>query len=195
MSTCCETLRLSRPVKGVRLGGVPLPADVKSEPNGAEPNRPDLAWLEAQRQERAQLAQERAELLELQNGVLQALSRALPQMARDGEKALIAMALEAVQKLVASLPVTPELIEAMVREALRQGQEGAAVTVLLHAEDLALPQRVHSKLLTENEGGSRAQFRASAEVTRGGCIVQSPFGVIDARRETKNALLKKSLLE
>jgi flagellar biosynthesis/type III secretory pathway protein FliH len=34
---------------------------------------------------------------------------------------------------------------------------------------------------------------ATAEVTRGGCFVQTRFGIIDARRETKMNQLRQTL--
>jgi flagellar biosynthesis/type III secretory pathway protein FliH len=37
------------------------------------------------------------------------------------------------------------------------------------------------------------RFISATEVTRGGCLVQTRFGLIDARRETKLAQLKQSL--
>ena len=37
-------------------------------------------------------------------------------------------------------------------------------------------------------------FSARPEVTRGGCLVQTRFGTVDARRETKFDLLKRNLL-
>jgi flagellar biosynthesis/type III secretory pathway protein FliH len=37
------------------------------------------------------------------------------------------------------------------------------------------------------------KFSSSPEVTRGGCIVQTRFGLVDARRETKIEQVKQSL--
>jgi flagellar biosynthesis/type III secretory pathway protein FliH len=37
------------------------------------------------------------------------------------------------------------------------------------------------------------RFQPSPEVTPGGCLVQTRFGVIDARRETKLELIRQSL--
>jgi flagellar assembly protein FliH len=196
MGMCSETLQFGKRVKDVRFSdGLRLDPELAPEPKSAEEDLAHIARVQADQAARERLDGERAELFELQNGVMKALSRALPQMAQEAEKGLIALALEAVDKLLAGLPVTPELVEATVREALRQVQDGAAVSVLLHPEDLGLLQRVHSKLLPRNDGEARVRFCTSPEVTRGGCIVQSPFGVIDARRETKSALLKKSLFE
>ena len=38
-----------------------------------------------------------------------------------------------------------------------------------------------------------ARFTNSPDITRGGCIVQTRFGIIDARRETKFEQLHKTL--
>jgi flagellar biosynthesis/type III secretory pathway protein FliH len=37
------------------------------------------------------------------------------------------------------------------------------------------------------------RFSGAAEVTRGGCIVQTRFGLVDARRETKMEQLRQAL--
>jgi len=193
MNTRSEKLELPQRVKDVRFSSAPCERGSGSEPQPREQCGSEHNWRDAQKAEREQLARERAELLELQNGVLQALNRALPEMARQGEDALIALALQAVDKLVAGLPIGPEMIEATVREALQHVENGP-VSVVLHPDDLALLQRVNSQLLPAQDGDARLQFRTSPDLTRGGCLVQTRFGVIDASRETKSALLKKSLL-
>ena len=43
--------------------------------------------------------------------------KGLRTFARDGERALVTLALEAAQKLVSGLPISAELIEAAVKEA------------------------------------------------------------------------------
>jgi len=138
------------------------------------------------------LVRQRADLLAMQNDVFAALRQALPQVARECEAALIQLALEAAQRVVAGLPISAEMIEASVREALAQAQESAEFHVQLHPEDLALLQRVNSPLLTEGPF-ERMKFQSAADVTRGGCLVRTHFGMIDARRETKFGLLQKSL--
>jgi len=133
---------------------------------------------------REQLLTQRNEFLELQRGVLDSLRQAVPQVVHDSESALIALALEAAQRLVAGMPVSAEMVQSVVRESLAQVEDTTEITVSLHPEDLALLQPA-----AEN----KMHFQASPEVTRGGCLVQTRFGVIDARRETKLELLKGSL--
>ena len=140
-----------------------------------------------------QLVKQRAELQELQNGVLAALRQTLPQVARECERTLVALALEVAQKLVAGLPIAVDTVEAAVREACAQVEAGTEHTVQLHPDDLALLQSAHSPLLLPSGGADRVRFESAPQVTRGGCLVQTRFGVIDARRETKLHNLQNSL--
>jgi flagellar assembly protein FliH len=142
---------------------------------------------------REQLLAQRNELLELQQGVLQSLRQCLPQVRSECEQVLVELALAAAQKLVSGLPISAELIEAAVREALEHCEATQELMVLLNGADLELLQRVNSPLLLANVGGDKLRFQVSPEVTRGGCQVQTRFGVLDARRETKFDLLKRSL--
>jgi len=140
-----------------------------------------------------QLIRQRSELLEVQNGIFNSLRRAVPQVIADSENTLISLAIEVAQKVLASAPVNVEMIEAAVREALSHVEETTDFTVLLHADDLDLLQKMNSPVLLQTAAGGHLVFQSSPEVTRGGCIVQTRFGVLDARRETKFALLQKSL--
>jgi flagellar assembly protein FliH len=140
-----------------------------------------------------QLLRQRAEVLELQNGVLAALQQAVPQVVRQSEAGVVVLALEVARKLVSDLPISGEMIEAAVRSALAQTEESTELHISLHAADLALLQRSNSPVLLPGPGNEAIHFHTSAEVTRGGCLVETRFGVIDARRETKLKLIRQSL--
>src|SRR5215213_2337418 len=81
--------------------------------------------LEGERALSEQLVRQRAELMELQTGVLAALRDSVPQAARSCERALVTLALEAAQRLVFGLPVSAELVEAAVKEACAQVEDTA----------------------------------------------------------------------
>jgi flagellar assembly protein FliH len=150
--------------------------------------------IEGERALSEQLIRQRAELMELQTGTLAALREAIPQVTRECERVLVSLALESAQRLVFGLPVSTELVEAAVREACSQVEDTAEFTVQLHPDDLALLQRANSPLLLPEGGTDRIRFQSSQHVSRGGCLVQTHFGVIDARRETRAELLSKALL-
>lgn len=140
-----------------------------------------------------QLLQQQGETGKLQNGVLQSLSQAIPQVVRETENALIQLALDAAQKVVAGMPITAEMIEAVVIEAVRQVEGTAEITVRLHPDDFKLLRLHHSSVLTGLPESGPLHFTSSSEVTRGGCLVQTRFGVIDARRETKLEQIQQTL--
>jgi flagellar assembly protein FliH len=149
---------------------------------------------EAEQALQAELLRQRDEFSRLQSGVLDALRQAVPQVVRDSEQALAALCLEVAQKLVADFPLSAELVTAAVQEALAQVGEASEHQVYLHPEDLELLQQANSPLLAPASGGRRIQFHAAPEVTRGGCLVKTRFGVVDGRRETKLELMQKALL-
>jgi flagellar assembly protein FliH len=191
--THTETIALREPLHGVCL--------VRADPAEDEPARlrvAELAGYERGRREsetalREQLLRQRNEMLQVHQGVLESLRQAVPGLIRQTEEDLVALALEAARKLVAGLPITAEMVEAAVRDALAQVEETTDLHIELHPEDLAQLQRLNSPLLTPGSGSGKLCFHASQEVTRGGCLVQTRFGVLDACRETKLARLKKSL--
>ncbi len=194
MKMWTETLRLPRPLRDARLAEPPLDRELEQRIQAREGESFERGRREGERAMGEQLVRQRAELLELHNGVLTALRQSLSQVARECEATLIALALEVAQKLVSGLPISAEMIEASIREAIARLEDTGAFAIHLHSDDFALLQRVHSPLLLEQIGGERISFHCAAEVSRGGCIVETRFGSVDARRETKLQLLRESLL-
>jgi flagellar assembly protein FliH len=107
---------------------------------------------------------------------------------------LVALAFSIAQKIVAELPITTTMVEAVVRDALTQIEGTTEFTVRLHPADLELLQKSGSPLLDAKDDSKEFRFVSSGEVTRGGCLVQTRFGTVDARRETKLDLLQRNLL-
>ena len=140
-----------------------------------------------------QLLRQRNETVELQKGILNSLRRVVPQVVQEAEAALISLALEAALKFVAGLPINAELVETVIRDALRQVEDTAEIIIQLHPDDLALLRQHNAPLLDGLPETGPLRFSASAEVTRGGCIVQTKFGLVDARRETKMEQLRQVL--
>jgi len=186
-----ETIRLTQPLKDAALARC---GDRETFHGWDLQASYERGRLDGERALSEQLIRQRAEVMELQTGVLASLRNAVPQVAREGERALVALALEAASKLISGLPVSGEMIEATVKEAIAQVSDTAGFIVQLHPEDLALLERTNAPLLLPQGGEDRIRFQPSTNVTRGGCMVQTRFGVIDARRETKFDLLQKALM-
>lgn len=188
-----DTIQFDRPLRDIRLlTGAPA-QDWQSFLQDREQTAFENGRREGERALSAQLLCQRNETVELQRGILNSLQRALPQVTHEAETALIELALESARKMVAGLPVDVVMVDATVREALRQAEDTAEINIQLHPEDLALLHHHQSPILNGLPETGPLRFSSSAEVSRGGCIIQTRFGLIDARRETKIEQLRQSL--
>jgi flagellar assembly protein FliH len=195
MSNWSETISLPAPLRDVRLvtaTRVMQPADRAAQDQWQASY--ELGRIEGEKSLSDQLLKQRAELHELMSGVLASLRQAVPQVVRETENTVVSLALEVAQKLVSDMPVSVPMIEAAVRDALLQVEGTAQLTVRLHPADLELLKSAVSPVLAAAELGEEFRFLGSPEVSRGGCLIQTRFGTVDARRETKFDLIKRSLL-
>jgi flagellar assembly protein FliH len=193
MKPWLETVRFSQPLREARLNANWSVREWEVQLRLREKAAWESGRIDGEKALSEQLVRQRGELIDLQQGIFHSLTQTIPQVARDCEEILVQLAIETAQKLVGSLPISPEMIEATVREAISQVEEETDFLVLLNPQDLALLQKVNSPLLVPDERNQRIRLKESTDVSRGGCLVHTRFGMIDARRETKVELIKKSL--
>jgi len=193
MNSWSESIALPRPLRDAPLAGPPAPPSADDLRQAELQARYQLGLADGEKALRENLLQQRAELQELVQGLLQSLRQSVPQVIRDTENTMVSLALAVSQKLVADLPVSSAMVEAAVRDALAQVEGAARFTVRLHRADLELLQKAGSPLLSPADGQD-FRFLPSPDVSRGGCLVETNFGTVDGRRETKFDLLKKDLL-
>jgi flagellar assembly protein FliH len=185
-----KTIPFAQPVRDVKIVRYAEAGTIHQEDLQASYER---GRQEGERSLSEQLVRQRAELMELQTGIFAALKSIFPQITRESEQALIALALEVARKLVAGVPISVEMIEAAIQEACAEMQEAAEYCIRLNPADLEMLERANSPLLLPQGGKEKLRIEGSPQVTRGGVMVETPFGIIDGRRETKLELLQKSL--
>jgi flagellar assembly protein FliH len=188
-----ESIPFRRPLRDVRLLTQAPAQDWQEHIREREQSAYERGRHDGEHALSGQLLQQRNEMVELQRGVVDSLRQTVPQVIQETESALIHLALAAAQKIIAGLPVSSEMVEAVVREAVHQVEDAAEITIQLHSEDLALLRKHNSPLLNGLPETGTLRFTNSSEVTRGGCLVQTRFGLIDARRETKLEQLRQTL--
>jgi flagellar assembly protein FliH len=190
MNSWSETITLAGPLHdAVLAGGAAAGPAADAWRAGFEAGR-----IEGERALGEQLVQQRAELHELIQGTLNSLRQAVPKVVHDAENMVVSLALEVAQKLVSEMPISVPMVEAVIRDALAQVEGTAQFTVRLHPADLELLQKAGSPLIVGGDASGDIRFLGSPDVTRGGCLVQTRFGTVDARRETKFDLLKRNLI-
>jgi len=189
-----KSIQLARPLRDIRQQAAPSPAPAERAAAQNEQSAYERGRRDAERALGEQLISQRNEMLELHQGVVDSLRGSLPQLNQQTEQALVGLALEAAAKLVAGLPIQPDMVEAVVRQALTEVDNSVEMTIHLHPDDLALLRKHQSPLLRELPENGPIRFAHSSDVTRGGCLIRTRFGLLDARRETKIEQMKHSLL-
>ena len=190
-----ETIRLGRPIRDARSLIAAFPGIASASPHNAATEQAayERGKQDGERSLSEQLLRQRGELIELQNGVLKSLNASIVTVTAECEGAMVALALEIAGKLVAEIPISTELVEGAVREALASVEQNSKLVVLLNPMDFEMLQTANAPVLLTDVGGERMKFQPSPQVTRGGCMIQTNFGIVDARRETKLEALKQSL--
>ncbi|HEY1171658.1 MAG TPA: FliH/SctL family protein [Verrucomicrobiae bacterium] len=193
MKSWSEKIMVSSPLRDVQLA--PPPGSPQWEERVKERERAayERGVAAGERSIGQMLIQQRADMLDLQTGIFTALRQTIPQLVAESETALLELVTASVQKIIASIPIDAGMIEAVVREALEQMEHASEVTVHLHPHDLDLLRKINAPLLLEQVGGKPLHFQQDVTISRGGCLLKTSFGIVDARRETKVERLANSL--
>jgi flagellar biosynthesis/type III secretory pathway protein FliH len=109
------------------------------------------------------------------------------------QQALRAVLLVAAELVGSALQSDPSQIAAMLAPHLQRLRRAAALTLRLHPEDAHYLERNRSELARCAGFECPIELLADPTVSRGGCIVESNLGELDARIETRLAELGRAL--
>jgi flagellar biosynthesis/type III secretory pathway protein FliH len=102
------------------------------------------------------------------------------------ERGAIALGLRiAEQALGAAIEVDPDRVVDTVRGALRRLTERERVTILVNPEDLDTVRSATAELIQRLGGIESCDVQAERRVSRGGAVVRTVEGEVDATLETK----------
>jgi flagellar assembly protein FliH len=102
------------------------------------------------------------------------------------ESDAVALALSVAQRIVGgALDVAPERVLDVVRGALRRATDRHRVTIVVHPDDVALVSEQLDALNAELGGIDHGTVQGDRRVGRGGAIVQTLDGAIDAEIESQ----------
>jgi flagellar assembly protein FliH len=188
-----KAITFTTPLRDVCLAATSSRVETETRLREAEDAAYERGRRDGEKALSEQLLQQRSEILELQQGVFNSIRTAVPKLVQEAETVLIDLAMEAARKVVANIPISPEIVEAVTREAIGQIEDKTAITIHLHPDDLALLRKHQSPILQGLPETGPLKFIGASDVSRGGCVIHTRFGLLDARRETKVEQLRKSL--
>jgi flagellar assembly protein FliH len=113
-------------------------------------------------------------------------------MVRQTEQQMVQLALAIARKILRREAVVDhDLLVAMARVALERVGESGTATIRLNPEDYGATVQRHS----DHWAGARVQVVADPAVSRGGCLVESEFGFVDASVEAQFEQVAQALLD
>jgi flagellar assembly protein FliH len=122
---------------------------------------------------------------------IQELAEVRRSMIRETERQMVQLALSIARRIVRrEVAIDSELTLTMARVALERLGDSTAVTIRLHPEDFQATCRQCEALFT----GSHVTVTPDPAVARGGCLVQSDFGYVDASVDAQFQELARALL-
>ena len=115
------------------------------------------------------------------------------QTCRDVEADLVQLALAVARKIVGrEVSLGPEAVTRIIREALTRVEHAGRITIKLNPADLELLTDIKPQLLSGLPEAGRAAFEADEGIARGGCLIETDGGEVDARIERQFQVVEEA---
>jgi flagellar assembly protein FliH len=200
-----EPLSIAEPHGWPALEGIPAVAPAKEVVPADSGKQPvDLALLEKTAYENGYLQGEKAGMKIAEQKIEAVMRRYGESMLELGklrsalylqvEREVVKLAVEVAKKIVhREIQVDKDIIQTLVRVALSHVAEKSAVTVHLSPQDYNHLLALRGEL-SQSEGRD-ISLLADKSIERGGCLIQTECGDIDARIEEKFREVEQAFFE
>lgn len=178
------------------------PAEISLLTSGFQPDpgpdREGLAYERGLAAGEQQVRKEVAVLVEQQGQLLATLIQELKVtrelLLKDAEEPIAALALEIVRKVLhGEAGALQDVIVAQAREAVSRVREGGPMKILVNPQDVALLEEAREAIARTFEETVTLQVEGDARISRGGCVVETPVRLVDARIEVQLARIAEAL--
>lgn len=113
---------------------------------------------------------------------------------REQEAEIVDMAVRVAEKIIcAQAAVDREMIVRTVREAIARATEKDRLLVRVHPDDLVVLENYVGSLRDEFRSLGQVEIEEDRRISRGGCVVESRSGYIDATLESQLHQVRREL--
>ncbi len=123
------------------------------------------------------------------------LRESLRQIIENAKPQIVRIALRVAEKILRQkLDATPDAIAPMVEEALRSLRAQTRVILRVHPDDRAALDARRGRWVERNPSIGNIDILADETLQRGGCRIETEFGMVDATIETQLRVIERHLL-
>jgi len=131
--------------------------------------------------------------------VLTAATKAIPQIKKDilqkGEEQMVKLAIAIAEKILQQeVSTRKEIILDVLKGALKNIAETDGMKIHLNPQDFRYMMEVKKDFLQSFDGIRNIVFEEDSSIKRGGAVVETMFGEVDARLENQLREIKTALL-
>jgi len=113
---------------------------------------------------------------------------------KDAEEPIAGLAMAIVRKVLREHGEgLRNVIVEQVREAVAKAREGGPMKVLVNPNDAPLLEEAREAIATSFDGALTLQVEADPKISSGGCLVETPIRVVDARIEVQLTRIAEAL--
>jgi len=126
--------------------------------------------------------------------IIESLKEERQSLLREAETAVVDLSLSIARKFVNTAAVmNSDLIKRTIKSAVKMVTEKDKVVIRINPEDLEEVRAHLDDIIFIGDGIGKLQIRPDKKVDRGGCVVETEAGNIDARIESRFAEIEKAL--
>jgi len=141
----------------------------------------------------AGLAQERQQLAAQHEAAVAEINVERERFLREAEPELLKLSFAIAEKVIArQVSEHPDIVLDLIRKSLRRIKDKSELRIRVNPEDLQLVKEARADLLAAVDGVEKIEVGDDRRVGRGGCIVESSNGTLDARIATQLRELEHS---
>ena len=119
------------------------------------------------------------------------LERQQGSIIRDAEGIVVRLAFRMAKKIIGDeIDANPETITKIVKDALKIIVDETSFSIRINPQDYEVIEKHVNELATQSDDVRDIRIIADNKIARGGCIIESRTGVIDARLDAKLGLLE-----
>ncbi|GAB4165681.1 MAG: hypothetical protein Tsb0017_07700 [Geothermobacteraceae bacterium] len=127
---------------------------------------------------------------------LEEISRLRESILRNSSQDMLRLVMTIARQVIhREVTVNPEIVLSTIDMALQASVSSDSYVIHVNPEDLQLVEEQKPLFLASIRGLENIQFRPDSEVERGGCLVESNLGQVDATIEGQLDEVRRTLLE
>lgn len=111
------------------------------------------------------------------------------------EQDMVTLAFHVARRIIGhAVDIRPEVIRDIVGQALLMARGKREILIRVHPDDFAILQPRRAEFASQLDGVP-VHFEADSTLDRGGCVIDTESGRIDARLETQLEVLRDALIQ